>query len=330
MKNLKLPRPETRVRALFDELCRYPNGVVWGDVKAAYDNAPPAYNNKEFGPRSHSNMEIGKLLKKFCTHTGVSGKYIYKLRPEWAQVALKNPFYCLASNVDEGKLRMLADEILEGMAELKDLREGEAVLPPTFVRNPDDIEAGDWVQVKDINSPDSKPLRANHIGAGNYTVEKVEKGFVWLHGCYGGWEPRRFKIVVRPTANHPVSSPKFDKGAPEIRDMAWHQEFNDAYDVKVIEHVSNAEVVQLKAKNEQLSDELQTFSQELIACENNMNEYKDQAKFLMDKTAEWDVKLSEIREQLDRLQHAEVGHVYSMCCDLDSVLQVLQQDVRDT
>jgi uncharacterized coiled-coil DUF342 family protein len=107
------------------------------------------------------------------------------------------------------------------------------------------------------------------------------------------------------------------KGSPEIEDMAWSKKFNDAYDAKVdIErpiqsHVDNAEVkhitqenIKLKLRNNILRDELQTFSRELLACEKNANEYKDQASEWQDTANEWETKCRELASAAERWKEA--------------------------
>lgn len=65
---LKLPRKDTRVRAIFDLM--YKNallgtGTRFRDAKVVYDDTHPSYNHKMFGPRYHSGMNVSRTLGKF-------------------------------------------------------------------------------------------------------------------------------------------------------------------------------------------------------------------------------------------------------------------------
>jgi len=66
---LKLPRKGTRVRAIFDLM--YKNAMNghgptrFLDAKIVYDNTEPAYNNRMFGPRYHSGMNVSRTMHKF-------------------------------------------------------------------------------------------------------------------------------------------------------------------------------------------------------------------------------------------------------------------------
>jgi len=291
-----LPRPNTRVRSVFDTLCKYPSGTVWSDLKSAYDNTTPRLYEHS---RKYSGLELSRLIHKFCIKTGVVGKRIYKLKPEWAEVALKNPFYCQANkDVDKGKLEMCAGGSVNDFAghkvELKLRQDVEDNVPIKKV----EFKAGDWVMETSKNEYIDHAFEANGIKRGaTYQVESVNSGFVHLSGCTGGWFPEHFTLVTRP--------PEKVKGSPEMEDMAWGKKFDDGYDAKVdierppqatppFTHVSNAEVSELKAKNDWLRNELQTFRIELGNAEKNANEYKDQASEWQDASNEWETKYREL------------------------------------
>lgn len=198
--NYKLPKAGTRVRALFDVLCKYPSGVVWADVKSAYDGAKlgKSYFNRQ---GYYSNMTISKYLRKFCTYTGKTGNRIYYLKPEWARAALENPPYVLAVKTDAGKLRDLID--------------------PTAGL----FEIGDWVQLIPGRMADVMAPHGIKYGS-RYRVKSLFGDLVDLEEVTGSWRVDRFKKVEEPVRTEPLMAepligPSNDRGDPEIRDMAW-------------------------------------------------------------------------------------------------------------
>lgn len=71
------PRAGTRARALYDyySTCKQP--VRFTDLKAVYDDHPPAYDTREFGPRRYSGMTVSKLATRYGTRIS-RGLYRFK------------------------------------------------------------------------------------------------------------------------------------------------------------------------------------------------------------------------------------------------------------
>ena len=178
---LKIPRLGTRVRALFDVICLYPNGVVWRDAKVAYDSAGKALGYRS---RQYSALEVSRQLKRFCTYTGERGHRIYKLKPEWAQVAVNDSAFQLSTTADLGKLRAIAEN-----------PSGQVFVTPVDPLPPQHIFPGDWVVLKDYPPP--AMLSRGVTSQGPHKVKNVEykhndTWFVTLEGIQGGWFQDRF------------------------------------------------------------------------------------------------------------------------------------------
>lgn len=80
----KIPRKNTRIRALFDRLVEgYENGVTvtYSEAKDAYDNHPPAYAPMRAGymhnSRRWSGMNVSRALKKYADRIS---RGVYKLK----------------------------------------------------------------------------------------------------------------------------------------------------------------------------------------------------------------------------------------------------------
>lgn len=108
----RLPRPNTRVRAVFDMIFKNHSKVKntrWHDAKDAYDNAPPAYNHKPFGPRRHSSMEIARILRKFCRRVS---RGQYEMKEDWYDFALNIEVAKATAELDR-KVIARADHLLK-------------------------------------------------------------------------------------------------------------------------------------------------------------------------------------------------------------------------
>lgn len=66
MSEIKIPRPGTRVRAVFDRLYADTNEgmrTLWSEAKSAYDNHTPAHNAHS---KQYSGMELARILRKYA------------------------------------------------------------------------------------------------------------------------------------------------------------------------------------------------------------------------------------------------------------------------
>ncbi len=83
MSKLKLPRKGTRRWAvlvqLFDDRV-WDRQTRWAAAKSTYDNKSPAYDHGLNSPRTYSDMEVGRLLRKWADRVA-RGRYV--LKDEW-------------------------------------------------------------------------------------------------------------------------------------------------------------------------------------------------------------------------------------------------------
>jgi hypothetical protein len=294
---MKLPREGTRARALVDRLIENAEQgaqTTYSDAKSAYDNKDPAYNFKEFGPRSHSGMNVSRLLRKYATRVS---RGVYTLKKE---INMSNP----------NRLFQPGDRV-----ELYRLTPGSTIQNR---RNPEtnaNFKIGDQATVE----------RAD-IKITEFADSEFHESRQWLTlkgmGTPGGWASQNWRLVQ--------AGPQNDKGSPEIRDMAWRLPDIDVISKEEVaksfmESLRTDSVVKVSVSTEVIEQQKHRIKQ----LEEELDSMTERATFLMDKSAEWDGLLGQAREMLERIQYSEVGQVFSGCSDLDSFLQNLQQNVRN-
>ena len=148
----------------------------------------------------------------------------------------------------------------------------------------------------------------------------------WAVRTERGWYKMKPELIQKffgetfiPVQKHNVKSVV---GAPEIRDMGWSSKdvrFEDSYLKQVTEHNKHLQDLLAEAKTQC----------DVLNVELNLKDQKiAQANFYADRLPDWDKKLVTIRKMLSETQHAEVGHVYSMCDDTIWLIDSLLRDIR--
>lgn len=172
---IKLPRPNTRVRALFDELYRrsaYDGACTVKQAKAAYDDHPPAYPSEakyNMTPRRNSEISVYRCLNKF----GV------KIRP--ATFIIADTYRDLVDDVSGAKFKK---------GDLVRFVDGSYMMPLFNTVTRKNLVAGDVLVVKKVITD-------------GYTF------FVYFEEPIGGgWDEKRFELVTPITTGSNKSTMK--------------------------------------------------------------------------------------------------------------------------
>lgn len=183
---LKLPRPGTRTRALYDLLARTEFGVRWSVAQAEYCRDLPGLPALTGARYKRSGMEVSRLLRKFADRvSGDSyGRNLYILKPIYRSLlTAPRPLAVLAQKEEEIKR-----ETDRGGARRTSLK-------------PSDLKPGDKIRCTDPEGYAGLKL------GGVYTVHSCAGEFITtdepIHGAAGNLSrgavyANRFELVRNP------------------------------------------------------------------------------------------------------------------------------------